>query len=77
MNIATEKNNDDAKTMYFQYSNKWNSTKDILSYQYKLDALQHLARKNVTTGNRIISFIAHSFMCIANVMKITRTLRSE
>ena len=59
--LATEKSNDDAKKVYFWHSNKWNATEDILSYQYKLDALQHLSQKR--RHYRYITNSVHVCVC--------------
>ena len=42
---GVEKNNDDAKKLYFRQSNRWNATQDILEKQYKTDALECHSRK--------------------------------
>ena len=49
---AVEKNNDDAKRIMFQKSNKWNSAKDILLTESRQWDLKHHARVKGTYTKR-------------------------
>ena len=40
-----EKNNDNAKKLYFQKSNKWDATWDDLRLEHKQEALKHYERE--------------------------------
>ena len=42
---GVEKNNDDAKKLYFQKSNKWDATRDVLLLESRQYALKHKERK--------------------------------
>lgn len=40
-----EKNNDDAKKIYFQKSNKWDAAQDVLLLEHRQEALKHCERE--------------------------------
>ena len=42
---GVEKNNDDAKKVYFQKSNKWDGAKDVLLLEHRQKQLQHHERQ--------------------------------
>lgn len=42
---AVEKNNDDAKRIFFQKSNKWDSARDVLQLEGRQQALHHCERE--------------------------------
>ena len=44
-NIAVDKKNDNAKEMFFQGSNRWNSTTDMLKAKHRIHKLKHRKRE--------------------------------